>query len=56
MAESLSERGDWTGGSLAAVNDPRWAETVLGSLSTPRRTLVAGFPGFTGWDTGEYSA
>ena len=52
MAESLSERGDWTGGSLADVNDPRWAETVMGGLSTPRRTLMAGFPEFTGMGHG----
>jgi hypothetical protein len=45
MAESLSERGDWACGSLADVNDPDWAQTVMGGLSTPRRTLMAGFPG-----------
>jgi hypothetical protein len=52
MAESLSEAGDWTGGWLADVDDPRWAETYMGCLST----LMPGFPGFTGWDTGGYSA
>jgi hypothetical protein len=52
MAESLSEAGDWTGGWLADVDDPRWAETDMGGLST----LMPGFPGFTGWDTGGYSA
>jgi hypothetical protein len=42
----VAERaGAWTGGSLADVNDPRWAETVMGCLPTPRRALMVGFLG-----------
>jgi hypothetical protein len=43
MAESLSE-GGLDRRIARRLNDPRWAEAVMGGLSAPRRTLMAGFP------------